>query len=106
MLTPVPRPAALDYAGDDSWCEQSERYGPTDSRLGLNQVNLLARKNGKLILVLFLSRTHIVSCMAPLIVMQVDVMNLRKTNAHLGVDTARQDRCVLVLIHRAFHKNE
>ncbi|GBN36415.1 hypothetical protein AVEN_167237-1 [Araneus ventricosus] len=36
MPTPVPWPAALDYAVEDPWREQPDRGGPTDSRLGLN----------------------------------------------------------------------
>ncbi|GBO44983.1 hypothetical protein AVEN_100274-1 [Araneus ventricosus] len=40
MPTPVPWPAALDYAVEDP---QPDRGGPTDSRLGLNPVSLLAR---------------------------------------------------------------
>ncbi|GBM16896.1 hypothetical protein AVEN_267294-1 [Araneus ventricosus] len=36
MPTPVPWPAALDYAVEDPWREQPDRSGPTDSRLGLN----------------------------------------------------------------------
>ncbi|GFT86080.1 hypothetical protein TNCV_3256961 [Trichonephila clavipes] len=35
MPTPVPLPDALDYAGEDPWCEQPYLDGPTDSRLGL-----------------------------------------------------------------------
>ncbi|GIY46624.1 cyclin-dependent kinase 9 [Caerostris extrusa] len=35
MPTPVPWPVALDYAVEDP-CEQPNRGGPTDSRLGLN----------------------------------------------------------------------
>ncbi|GIX76864.1 hypothetical protein CDAR_387161 [Caerostris darwini] len=36
MPTPVPWPAALDYAVEDPWREQPDRDGPTYSRLGLN----------------------------------------------------------------------
>ncbi|GIZ02990.1 hypothetical protein CEXT_707461 [Caerostris extrusa] len=36
MPTPVPWPAALDYAVEDPWREQPDQDGPTDSRLGLN----------------------------------------------------------------------
>ncbi|GIY70346.1 uncharacterized protein CDAR_61791 [Caerostris darwini] len=43
MPTPVPWPAALDCAVEDSWREQPDRGSPTDSQLGLNQVSLLAR---------------------------------------------------------------
>ncbi|GBN06604.1 hypothetical protein AVEN_7476-1 [Araneus ventricosus] len=42
MPTPVPWPAALDYAVEDPWREQPDGGGPTDSRLGLNSVSLLA----------------------------------------------------------------
>ncbi|GBN57113.1 hypothetical protein AVEN_119897-1, partial [Araneus ventricosus] len=42
MPTPVPWPATLDYAVEDPWREQPDRDGPTDSRLGLNPVSLLA----------------------------------------------------------------
>ncbi|GFX06039.1 hypothetical protein TNCV_760751 [Trichonephila clavipes] len=39
MLTPVPRLAALDYAGENPWYEQCDRDGAIDSRLGLSQVS-------------------------------------------------------------------
>ncbi|GIY09404.1 hypothetical protein CEXT_262321 [Caerostris extrusa] len=56
MPTPVPWPAALDYALRME--RQPDRGGPTDSRVGLNQVSLLAGEYGKLILLLFRT-THI-----------------------------------------------
>ncbi|GIX82496.1 cathepsin L [Caerostris extrusa] len=44
MPTPVTWPVALNYAVEDPWREQPDRGGPTDSRLGLNPVSLLARE--------------------------------------------------------------
>ncbi|XP_054724267.1 cGMP-dependent 3',5'-cyclic phosphodiesterase-like [Uloborus diversus] len=38
MPTPMPWPALLDYSVEDTWREQSDRDDPTDSRLGLNQI--------------------------------------------------------------------
>ncbi|GFV15787.1 DUF4817 domain-containing protein [Trichonephila clavipes] len=43
MPTLMPWPAALDCAVEDPWREQLDRDGTTDARLGLSQVNLLAR---------------------------------------------------------------
>ncbi|GFY48914.1 hypothetical protein TNIN_467421 [Trichonephila inaurata madagascariensis] len=40
------------------------------------------------------------------IVLQVDAPILSKNNAHMGVDMVHKDRCVLVLLHRAFHNDE
>ncbi|GFV69909.1 hypothetical protein TNCV_1982761 [Trichonephila clavipes] len=102
----MPWPAALDYAVEDPWREQLDQDGATDTRLGLSQVSLLAREDGKLILVLFEPRTYTGSCMAPRIVLLEDAIILRKNNAHVGVDMVRKDRCVLVLIHRAFHNDQ
>ncbi|GFW50680.1 hypothetical protein TNCV_2889821 [Trichonephila clavipes] len=97
----MPWPAALDYAVEDPWGEQLDRDGLTDARLGLSQVSLLARGGRE---------THPgalrTSCMAPRIVLLEDAIILRKNNAHVGVDMVRKNRCVLVLIHRAFHNDQ
>ncbi|GFU59763.1 hypothetical protein TNCV_3469041 [Trichonephila clavipes] len=44
--------------------------------------------------------------MAPRIVLLEDAIIPRKNNAHVGVEMVRKDRCVLVLIHRAFHNDQ
>ncbi|GFY47614.1 hypothetical protein TNIN_366221 [Trichonephila inaurata madagascariensis] len=102
MPTPAWWLAVLDYVGEDPWREQLDRDGPTDSRLSLSPAVCCPEDNG--ILVFFEPRTYIASCMAFRIVLLVDAITLRENNAHVGVD--RKDRCVLVLLYRAFHNGE
>ncbi|GFV83842.1 hypothetical protein TNCV_387501 [Trichonephila clavipes] len=44
MPIPVTWPAALDYVGENPWREEPDQDGSVDSRLGLSQVSLLARR--------------------------------------------------------------
>ncbi|GFX02344.1 hypothetical protein TNCV_2285121 [Trichonephila clavipes] len=106
MQTPALWPIALYYVGEDPWREQPNQNGPTDSRLGLNQVRLLPEDNCKLIQVLFKLCTYISRCMTLRIVLLVDATILRENNAHTGVDRVCKNRCGLVLIHRAFHNDD
>ncbi|GBM41625.1 hypothetical protein AVEN_198378-1 [Araneus ventricosus] len=48
MPTPVPWPAALDYAVEEPWREQPDRGGPTDSRLGLNPIHFTRQECDRL----------------------------------------------------------
>ncbi|GBN51814.1 hypothetical protein AVEN_199926-1 [Araneus ventricosus] len=84
MPTPVPWPAALDYAVD--------RGGPTDSRLGLNPVSLLATEYGKLILVLFEPRTYTASCMTHRIVLPMNSSQHRCVNQASAAEAHAQQR--------------
>ncbi|GFX32907.1 uncharacterized protein TNCV_890431 [Trichonephila clavipes] len=102
----MPWPAALDYAVEDPWREQLDRDGLTDARLGLSQVSLLAR-GGRETHPGALRTTHVhwqlygtSHCPAG------RCHHPEENNAHVGVDMVRKDRCVLVLIHRAFHNDQ